>query len=196
MSVRHKYIGPVLIFLAVYAFSYLFCQAGELLCAYASSYLSSVLPGVFTVPNPIHSRDEYEAFMKASAAIGATISVGLMNYVALRLDNKKFEFIIAETDGQYTISEGIRLYLGEFLASDIISSTVIIAAAVIAAYFIPEKLMDYGLIIFLKLGASLTGYFELWQSLLIAVLSSITARLLSVPLALRTWRALWLSGSV
>lgn len=196
MSIKHKYIEPVLIFLGVYVFSYLLFGCGEMLFIYAYTYLSETIPGVVRTLNPIHTPDEYEIYLGAVSTFGALVCFWLINYISLRLDNRKFEFIISKTDGQYEIGEGLRLYFGEFLRSDIIASTVSIGVLVAGAYFIPEKLLDRGLMLLFYPGVSLIEIYGLVGAVLIAVAFSLICRLLSVPLALRTWRALWLSGSV
>jgi hypothetical protein len=196
MSIKHKYVEPVLIFLAVYLFSYLFCQCGELLFIYSYNYLAEVVPSVVQTVNPIHTPDEYELYLRSIATVGALVGTFLINYISLRLDNVKFEHVITETDGQYTMREGLALYFREFLRSDVIASTLPIALLVAGAYFIPEKLLDRGLIILFKPGASLIEFYGIVGSVIIAVIFSLLTRIASIPLALRTWRALWLSGSV
>ena len=196
MNIKHKYVEPVLIFLTVYIFNVVLFKCGELLFIYAYNYLTETLPHLVKTVSPIHSPDEYELYLKASVSVAAFIGLWLINYVSLRLDNKKFEYVITKTDGQYRMTEGLSLYFREFLASDAIASTLMISAFVIPAAFIPEKLMDRGLVYIFKLGEMLIGYYGIVGAVIIAVIFSLATRLISVPLCLRTWRALWLSGSV
>ena len=196
MSIKRKYVEPVLIFLAVYLFGYLLCQCGELLFIYSYNYLAEVIPGVVQTVNPIHTPDEYELYLKGVATVGALVGTFLINYISLRLDNEKFEYVITKTDGQYRLTDGIKLYFKEFLRSDVIASTVPIAILVAGAYFIPEKLLDRGVIILFKLGASLIEFYGPVGAVIVAVLFSLATRVVAVPLCVRTWRALWLSGSV
>ena len=196
MSIKRKYVEPVLIFLAVYLFNYLLCQCGELLFIYSYSYLAEVMPSVVETVNPIHTPDEYELYLKGVATVGALIALFIMNYVSLRLDNEKFEYIITKTDGQYRLVDGVKLYFSEFFKSDAIASTVAVGVLVMGAYFIPEKLLDKGLLFVFKLGVSLIEFYGLVGAVVIAVLFSFVTRIISVPLCVRTWRALWLSGSV
>ena len=196
MSIKHKYVEPVFIFLAVYLFSYLFCQVGEMLFIYIYNYLAEVIPIVVKTVNPMHMPDEYALYLKWIATSGAFVCLMIINYVSLRLDNQKFELIINKTDGQYRMTDGIKLYFGEFFKSDVIASTVAIGVLVLASGFIPEKFLDYGLIILFKLGASLVEFYGIVGSVVIAIFFSFVTRMLSIPLALRVWRALWLSGSV
>lgn len=196
MSIKHKYVEPVLIFLAVYLFNYLLCQCGELLFIYSYSYLAEVMPSVVETVNPIHTPDEYELYLKGVATVGSLIALFIMNYVSLRLDNEKFEYIITKTDGQYRLVDGVKLYFGEFFKSDAIASTVAVGVLVMGAYFIPEKLLDKGLLFVFKLGVSLIEFYGPVGAVVIAVLFSFITRIISVPLCVRTWRALWLSGSV
>ena len=196
MSIKRKYVEPVLIFIAVYLFNYLLCQCGELVFIYSYNYLAEVMPSVVDTVNPIHTPDEYELYLKCVATVGAFIGLFLINYVSLRLDNEKFEYIITKTDGQYRMADGIKLYFGEFFKSDLIASTVAVGTLVAGAHFIPEKLLDRGLIFIFKLGSSLIEFYGPVGAVAVAVLFSFVTRMISVPLCVRTWRALWLSGSV
>lgn len=196
MSFKRKYVEPVLIFLTVYAFSVLFFKAGELLSIYAYSYFSSILPSDIISSNPVSDPDAYEAYTLGIALVGTFVGLWLINYISLRLDNAKFEHVISLTDGQYELAEGIKLYFKEFFVSDVIAATAIVAIVTVSAAFIPEKLMDYGLIIVFKLGDTLNSIYYPIISAVIAASFSLITRILSIPLALRTWRALWLSGSV
>ena len=196
MSIKHKYVEPVLIFLAVYIFHNVFRACSELIFIYAYNYLAEVIPNVVKTANPMTAPDQYAVYLKAVATFGAVGCLGILNYLSLRLDNKKFELIISKTDGKYRLKDGIRIYLKEFLKSDIISSTVPVAIFTAAAYFIPKKLLDYGLIYVFGLGASLADHYGLVGGVVLATVCSCVIRLLCVPFAVRTWRALWLSGSV
>lgn len=196
MSIKHKYVEPVLIFLAVYLFHYVICQCGELLFIYSYTYLSEVVPSIVKTVNPISTPNEYEIYLKCIATSGAFVGLFITNYVCLRLDNAKFEHVITKTDGQYTMKDGLRLYFSEFFISDVIASSIIIGPFVCGACFIPEKLLDKGLIFVFRIGVSLIEFYGIVGSVLIAILFSLITRLISVPLVLRAWRALWLSGAV
>ena len=196
MSIKQKYVTPVLIFLAVYLFNYLLCQCGELLFIYSYNYLAEVMPSVVDTVNPIHTPDEYELYLKGVATFGALVGLFLINYVSLRMDNEKFEYLITKTDGQYRLKDGLKLYFAEFFKSDAIASTIAVGVLVAGASFIPEKLLDRGLIFIFHLGVSLIEFYGPVGTVAVAVLFSFVTRILSVPLCVRTWRALWLSGSV
>lgn len=196
MSIKRKYVEPVLIFLAVYLFNYLLCQCGELLFIYSYNYLAEVMPSVVDTVNPIHTPDEYELYLKGVATFGALVGLFLINYVSLRMDNEKFEYLITKTDGQYRLKDGLKLYFAEFFKSDAIASTIAVGVLVAGASFIPEKLLDRGLIFIFRLGVSLVEFYGPVGAVAVAVLFSFVTRILSVPLCVRTWRALWLSGSV
>ena len=196
MSIKRKYVEPVLIFLTVYLFNYLLCQCGELLFIYSYNYLAEVMPSVVDTVNPIHTPDEYELYLKGVATFGALVGLFLINYVSLRMDNEKFEYLITKTDGQYRLKDGLKLYFAEFFKSDAIASTIAVGVLVAGASFIPEKLLDRGLIFIFRLGVSLVEFYGPVGAVVVAVLFSFVTRILSVPLCVRTWRALWLSGSV
>lgn len=196
MTLKQKYIEPILIYLAVYSASYLLCQVGEMLFTYLYTYLSEVTPGIVDTVNPINTPDEYKTYVTCISLSGVIAGIWLINYLALRFDNKKFEHVISKTDGKYTMREGLRLYYSEFVISDLIASTVVISAFVVGAYFIPEKWMDYGLIFIFKPGMELMKYCHPILAVMLVSAVSFATRLISVPPVVRKWRALWLSGSV
>lgn len=196
MKLKQKYIDPILIYLAVYAASYILCQVGEMLFTYAYTYLSEVTPSLVDTVNPVHTPDEYEVYLMCISVVGVIVGLWLINYLSLRLDNKKFEYIVSKTDGKYTMREGLGLYYDEFLITDLIASTVVISVFVLGAYFIPEKWMDRGLYLIFKPGMELMKYCHPVFAVIIASTVSFTTRILSVPAAVRKWRALWLSGAV
>ena len=196
MSFKKKYLFPVFIFLAVYTFNSLFYQCGELVFIYSYTYLSETVPSIVDTVNPIHTPEKYELYLKAATTVGAFIGLFFINYVALRMDNEKFEYIITKTDGQYRLSDGIKLYLSEFWVSDVIASTVTIGTLTVCACFVPDEWLDKGLILLFKLCVSLIEFYGPVWSVLIGILFSILTRVVAIPLCVRTWRALWLSGSV
>ena len=196
MSIKHKYVDPILLFFGVYLFHYVISLSAELAFTYVYTYLSEVVPGLVETYTPITSPDEYATYLKTVSTFGAVACIGIINYISIRLDNKRFELIISKTDGKYEIKDGINLYFKEFFESDLIAASLPISVFVAVAYFIPEKLLDKGLIIFFRLGASLTDYYGLVSAIVLAISASIVTRVLCAPFALRTWRALWLSGSV
>ena len=196
MSIRHKYVDPVLLFLGVYAFHFLINKCTELIFIYGYTYLADVLPELVKTHNPISDPDKYTLYLKAVATFGAIACIGIINYISIRLDNKRFELIISKTDGKYEIKDALRIYFMEFFESDLLAASLPLAIFVTSAYFIPEKLLDKGLILIFHLGASLTEYYGLVNALILSIVASIITRMICAPLALRTWRALWLSGSV
>ena len=196
MSFKKKYVVPVLIFLAVYVFNSLLCQCGELIFIYSYTYLSETVPSIVDTVNPIHTPEKYELYLKATATVGVLIGLFLINYIALRLDNEKFEYIISKTDGQYRLKDGIKLYLIEFFVSDAIASTLTVCALTVGACFIPVAWLDKGLILVFQLCVSLIEFYGPVGAVLVGILSSFVTRMMAIPFCVRTWRALWLSGSV
>ena len=90
----------------------------------------------------------------------------------------------------------IRLYFKEFLGSDMLVTSVPVAILVFLAYFIPKKFIDMGLSLVFGLGASLVDFYYPIEAIILVVLCSVITRIIAVPFVVRTWRALWLSGSV
>ena len=196
MSIKHKYFDPLLLFLGVYALHYVINKCTELIFIYGYTYFADLLPNLVKTVNPIDDPDKYTLYLKAVATFGVIACIGIINYVSIRLDNKRFEFIISETDGKYEIKDALKIYFNEFFESDIIAASLPIAIFVTSAYFIPDKLLDKGLILIFNLGATLAEYYGLINALILSIAASIITRLICAPFALRIWRALWLSGSV
>ena len=196
MSIKHKYVEPVLLFLSVYIFHFYFCQIGELLFIYAFQYLAELFPSIVKVVSPFESPEKYQLYLRMASTSGAIVCMAIMNYICLRIDNRKFEFIISKTDGKYELRDGIRLYFKEFLGSDMLVTSVPVAILVFSAYFIPKKFIDMGLSLVFGLGASLVDFYYPIEAIILVVLCSVITRTIAIPFVVRTWRALWLSGSV
>lgn len=194
MKFKQKYIVPTAIFLVIYLLGQLLFNLSQALIRTIYSYLNYLSPDTFLVYNEIYDPDLYANAEKMFSVVTIFLTLFIINLIALRLDNKKYERIISLTDGQYLIKDGIKLYLSEFLVSDAIVSTVIPAIMVIPAYFISDKLMEFfGLIIPCWLGYHLELNFSLPFAMLIAAAFSFVGRMLSIPHCVSTYRAAWLS---
>ena len=149
MKRKHKYLNPIGAFMVVYLFGYFLFNLSKTIVSSIYSYLNYLFPGTFKVYNVIHHPDQYAKLEKTLSLVSIFVVLFLINYIALRLENKKYERIISLTEGQYLLKDGITLYFKEFFISDIITSAIIPCVLVIPAFFISDKLMEYfGLIIF------------------------------------------------
>lgn len=194
MKLRHRYLSPMIIFLAVYLFGLLIFGFSTEAVEWIYNYLNHLLPDVFPLYNPIYDPEAYDELNKNITVIGMFLALFLINFIALRLDNKKYERIISLTDGQYLIKDGIRLYFKEFFISDIIVALILPVLITTGTYFIPDKALGYfALILPSWLGYNMRLLYGLIPSIFIVAVFSFVGRMLAIPLTVKSWRAAWLS---
>ena len=194
MKLRHRYLNPVIVFLAVYIFG--LWMLGFCLNAvrWVHTYLNHLMPRVFPIYNPIYDPDSYAKLEKIFNVISIFLAIFLINFIALKLDNKKYERVVSLTDGQYTLRDGLELYFREFWLSDIITALILPVSIVAATYFIPDNVLGYfGLSAIAWLGYNMRLMYGFVPTVVIVALFSSVSRLLSIPLCVRSWRAAWLS---
>lgn len=202
MRFRHRYIDPIMIYLLVYIFGIVLFSVGTTLARYLYEYMNHLVPSVFPLFSPVSEKEGYDAYLKLIDVVGIFAAVFLINLFAMSFDNKKFELMVSRTDGQYTVREGLVIYVREFLRSDAISAVLFPAALTLAPYLIPkipktEKPIINLLIDLLErffwLGNTAKEYFGLFMGLMIVALFSVISRALLIPHILKRWRAAWLS---
>ena len=194
MKLRHRYLSPIITFLIVYLFGLLIFGFSTEAVEWIYNYLNHLLPNVFPLYNPIYDPQAYAKLNKAITVVGMFVALFLINLIALRLENKKYERIISLTEGQYLIKDGVKLYLKEFFVSDIITAVILPVVIVTATYFIPDKALGYfGLILPSWLGYNMRLLYGLIPSIFIVAGFSFVGRMLAIPLTVKSWRAAWLS---
>ena len=194
MKLKDKYLYPVAVFLCVYIFGLLIYQFSVSAVNAVYTYLNYLFPDTFSLYTKLAEKEALAELQRALSVWGLFLAMFLINLIALRLDNKKYERLVILTDGQFLITDGIRLYFKECFTGDLISSLIIPALLVIPAYFIPEKIMEkFGLFIFLWLGETMKYNFNIVMGMLTAAAFSLVGRILAVPICLKSWRAAWLS---
>lgn len=194
MKLRHRYLSPIIAFLVVYLFGLLIFGFSTEAVEWIYNYLNHLFPNVFPLYNPIYDPEAHAKLNKAITVVGMFVALFLINLIALRLENKKYERIITLTDGEYLIKDGIKLYLKEFFASDIITAVILPILIVIATYFIPDNALGYfGLILPSWLGYNMRLLYGIIPSIFIVALFSFVGRILAIPLTVSAWRAAWLS---
>lgn len=194
MKIRHRYLNPIILFLIVYLFGLLIFGLCTEAVEWIYNYLNHLAPSTFPLYNPIEDPEAYEKLYKNITVIGMFLALFAINLISLRLDNKKYERIISLTEGQYLIKDGTRLYLEEFLTSDIISAVLLPVLIATGTYFIPDKALRYfGLIIPSWLGYNMRLLYGLIPSIFLVALFSFVGRMIAVPLTVKSWRAAWLS---
>lgn len=196
MTFGKRYIAPIFLYLIVILLGFVLMFVPSYLLPLLYDTLSRMAPDTFPDISPISQPDEYKVFSMWIMLISVFIVLLVLNYVALRLDNKRFEYVISLTDGLYTMPEGLLLYVKNFLISDVIAALIVPPIIIIPAYFIPMELLDKGLSIPFWLGCETMPYFDFITATLIAVVISIISRICIIYPTVKVWRAMWLTASV
>ena len=183
-------IGIVIFFLSGYFVNAL----SELLCEWA--------PSVFTVYNPVTDRD---AYLRAEMLLGLTsaiITLYTVTHLSTVYDNERYEHMISVTDGFYTVGEGLAIYFPRYIGADIISA-VTVPALPSALHLIklsedaPKwavRVLDLAHGLF-AVNEAFTELFGLVLGTVTLVLVSLLFRLPAGYLAVRRFRAVWLSDT-
>lgn len=205
MSFKRKYLNPVILYLLVYIFGFVFLSVGTMLARYAYAYMNYLFPKIFPIFSAVSEKESYEKYLTLLGSMGILISIWLINYFALRLDNAKFELMINRTDGQYTLAEGLPIFIREFGVSELIAAMLLPAILCIPPYFIPDfgvqSVPVVGFLILLLenllwLGYACREHFSLFHGVLLVIIFSLVSRASLIPGALKKWRASWLSGAI
>ena len=194
MKLRHKFLNPIAVYFIVYVFGLWLLGFSLEAVEWVYAYLNHLMPETFPLYNPIYDPEAHARLNRILTVIGMFAVLFLINFISLKVDNKKYERIIILTDGQYLIHEGVRLYFKEFWISDIISALILPALLVIPPYFIPENVLGkFGLIVFTWLGYHMSKLYSLIPAIFIVAIFSFVGRLLAIRGAVKSWRAAWLS---
>lgn len=194
MKLRHKYLSPIIIYLVVYLFGLFIFGFSTEAVEWIYNYFNHLLPDIFPLHNPIYDPEAHDKLNKNLTVAGLFVAFFLIHFIALKLENKKYERIISLTDGQYLIKDGVRLYFKEFLLSDVITALILPVLIVAATYFIPDDALGYfGLILLGWLGYNMRLLYGLIPSIIMVAVFSFTGRMLAIPLTVKSWRAAWLS---
>ncbi|MBR2930900.1 MAG: hypothetical protein IKC32_06690 [Clostridia bacterium] len=195
MKILHKYVLPPLLGLLCFLFGAAIYPIAEPLVLIVFDYLVLNFPALFTRPSPISEPEAYLAMERGLRIVTVALITLVVTVFAMRLDNKRFEYLTRLTEGLYRIPERTVWYLKEFWITDLISAVFAPVVMVLVAYLVPY---EYVAPVFplIWCGGALYGYAELFPALAITVLISVVARLILIPSTLSAWRAAWISGDV
>jgi len=189
LSVLVGLLSWVLGFLAFYPFGYLVGEvAYPALCKWA--------PRFFRVYNQVLEPEAFERVNGNINLIAALFAIFAISYLTVRYDNRRYEVMITETEGLYTVREGAALYYPRFLRVDLLSSMVMAIPLAVLPLFLPEEMPK----ILRRITETLTAMtwvftdrFGIILGTLVLALLIFVFRQLSGLIALGRWRALWLS---
>ena len=194
MKQRHKYLNPIILYVCVFIFGLFIFGFSAIAIKWGHAYLSHLFPRIFPTYNQIQDPESYQRLERIKEVIAIFLSLLIINFISLRIDNRKYERIAVLTEGQYLIKDGIRLYFKEFFKSDVIASTVIPAAFVIPAYLLSEDALGYfGLIFWNWLGYQFSTLMGLIPAMLLAAAFSFIGRMAVIPHCVKVWRSAWLT---
>ena len=194
MPIKTKYIKPIVLYVCVFIFGLFIFGVCLSVVDGGYAYLNHLFPERFPTYNTIRDADAFYRLERIKDVIAISLSLIVINFIALRLDNKKYERIVILTDGEYLIRDGLKIYFKEFFITDLIVSVTIPMILVIPAYFLSENTLSYfGLIYPNWLGYHMSPIFALFPAMLISALFSFVGRMLSIPLCVRHWRSAWMT---
>lgn len=194
MKLKDKYFKPIVLFLCVYIFGLFIHGFSSEAVNWVYTYLNHLFPKAFPIYNRIYDMQEYMRIEHIKGVVAIFVSLFIVNLVALRIDNKKYERIVTLTDGEYLIKDGIKIYLKEFFVIDTIVSVTIPALLTIPAYYLTEDVLGYfGLIFWNWLGYNMKPIFHLFPAMLITAAFSFVSRMLIIPHCVKAWRAAWMT---
>ena len=161
-----------------------------------SDVLFRYIPKLFPLYNPVLEKELYLGHVFRMNLVSLSVSVFLSVYLSLRYDNERDEYLIGRTDGFCTVNEVIPSYRSRFLISDTVACVISAAALSVPFAFIPEKFLNRDSFFPMLLRT----YHQLNQSLgtaalgLVKLLALLLSHIAAVPLAMKRWRAKWLTG--
>ena len=155
---------------------------------------------LFPLFSPITEREKYAVYDGIMSAVTLWAAFFLTVYFSIFTDNERYEEIIAKTDGLYDVKDAIPLYKGKFILGDAIASLLLSLALTVPLPFLPEKIFTLTVSRALVMPRAVcgiipgvTGIIFGWF-IIFAIL--IISHIPSVLLALKGWRAKWLSSFV
>ncbi len=196
MSIMRKYVYPVFHYAAVFLFGFIPFEVFSLALRTLYTYLTYEFPDIVPDYSPVLNPEEYARVVKVTDMLALTLTVLVLTYIAMRMDNARFEYTVKQTGGLYRIPKTWLKHAREFALSDITVAILIPALFVAPAYLLPEIVMKWGGSIVLWAGVKTAVHADIFTALLYTSAMSVGARLLLTPKVLIDWRAAWLTSSV
>jgi len=193
MKAFNKYFSSPVIFLAVFIVGTVISSLPTYFITIIYDYLTLTFPELFKSYNPITTPEEYKTFSLITSSLSIAIALAVLHYTALRLDNRRLEFLMKETEGFYTMKEGLTLYFKEMWLSDIISAAFPPVAIAIPLYFIPDKILRLGWGQLFWSCYPIASHTSPTEALILSLILSLLTRLIVTPKVVEVWRANWLS---
>ena len=191
-----RYFESLVRYSIVYLFLPLIFSVALALCEVVYFALSELFPAIFPVYNKVLEKESYEALAKFMSNFAVLLSVFAASFFSSIYNNGNYEHVIRKTDGLYKIKNELPQYLQRIAPGEIIS------AAVPPVIFTVLSVINYPEKFFSKIQAFLRPHLILVESFgavgayFLLLFTALLASLAAAPLALRRYRALWLSSFV
>lgn len=195
MKFGYKYILPSAVYFMIMLLGGLIHPLISYIVIPFYSFLHISFPSVFPKPSVVLDPTGYARLEMWLFAVSALVVIMILTYVSMRLDNKRFELIVARTDGLYRLPKMSLEVLREFFLADLIPSVIVPLVYILPIYLIPQEYL-WHLPSILWLGGGLSAWLSLWEALAFGIGASALCRFLLIPRVLDVWRAGWLTASV
>ena len=196
MRKGHLHLGSAALYFALYLVGVLPYLALRWATDVVYDLLVELFPTVFHSYNVITTPDEYLIQSARLDTVTVALAIAVITYLALRLDNKRFERFIVANEGMYTMPEGLVQYCRRFLLADVITSLAVPVIFTLPLIFVNPVWVERIVWIPTALNHTLTVCHGALRGTLYASLISLGARLIAIPITVNRWRAAWLCGSV
>ena len=154
----------------------------------------------FPTYSPVIDNDKYLDFKNKLSLCASVVVFLILSTIATVFDNERYEHMIKETDGLYTIKKGLHVYLKRYTLSDAVASLVaILPFFLLTLIRIPKTNIRFLLAFeewlagFLCCPLSFINNFGFVCGYLIAAAVIFVAKIPSAIIGLSRWRGLWLS---
>ncbi len=195
-----KHFGSFFRFFLIYLFGFLVFAVMTLVTSLVYGTLSEWLPDIFKTYNFVTEKEAAELLSKRIKLCTGALSLFLMGIFPATYDNQRYEYMISQTDGFYTIREGAPIYISEYLFADLlVSATVPLTTFPLVFINITDeaprvlRILEKYLNSFIAIPLSVTELCGYVIGAVILVAVSVAARAVGAYAGLFRWRAIWLS---
>lgn len=159
-------------------------------------YLVFLFPDRLKTYSAVTDPEGYAVYATVSGAVSVFLLILLISYVSLRTDNGRFEYTAKLHDGRFHLTEGYLHYFREYFISDVVISSVPTLLLTFPAALLPKRFMNAGFDVPFWCGGALVPCLGLASALVAALVVAIVARTAAALIAVRRYRAAWLSGGI
>ena len=160
------------------------------------SLLNELMPTVFPSYDLSSNDKFFDTLYTSLWFVSLFVTLFVSVYLSLRYDNEKFERIITKTDGLYKIPTFLPTYICIYGKFDVLSSVVIGSLFTIPFFFVPMQFIkNEGFLANLAEPYKLMGEcFGYTLAPIVMILMIAFCYALSIPFALKYYRARWFSA--